>query len=326
MSEPRVNAEVFRAYWDFAAERQAIFERRLAGEQAPWSEDPILRSYRFCNAFRAADRVSQELIAVAYADPGLAPADVFLRTVLFRFFSRPTTWALIEGEVGLLTTESFDPKLLGDRLETAHEAGGTLYTGAFILCAHSAYGYRQKHRNHLALLDAMLAAELPARVQDAEDLGEVYELLLAWPLIGPFMAYQLAIDLNYTTLIDFDEDEFTVPGPGAARGLRKVFADLGSLSEAEAIHWLVDYQGRCEAELKIVPPTLFGRALHAIDTQNLLCEVDKYARVAFPELRSNRTRIKQRFEPDLDPLPLTFPPKWGLRGLPECTLPHMRAA
>jgi hypothetical protein len=318
--EPRVNSKVFRAYWKFAAERQAIFERRLAGEPAPWSKDPILSTYRFCNAFRAADRVSQELIVAAYADPSLTPADVFLRTVLFRLFSRPSTWTLIEDEVGLLTTETFDPRRLGNRLDGARAAGVTLYTGAFILCAQSAYGYRQKHRNHLALVEAMLSSELPARVQDAGGLEEVYELLLSWPLIGPFMAYQLAIDLNYTTLIDFDEDEFTVPGPGAARGLRKVFADLGGLSEAEAIHWLVGYQARCETELEIAPPRLFGRALHAIDAQNLLCEVDKYARVAFPELRSNRTRIKQRFQPDPDPLPFAFPPKWGLRGLPERVL------
>lgn len=315
MSEPRVRPEVFRAYWSLAAERQAIFNRRLAGEQAPWTEDPILRTYRFCNSFRAADRVTQELISVAYADPSLTPADVFLRTVLFRLFSRPTTWKLIEDEVGLLTTETFSPEHLGNHLQAARESGSVLYTGAFILCATSAYGHRQKHRNHLSLLDAMLRADLPAKIQNASGLKEVYHQLLAWPLIGRFMAYQLAIDLNYTTLIDFDENDFTVPGPGAVRGIRKVFTDLNGLNEAEAIHWLVDYQARCQDELEITPPKLFGRALHAIDAQNLLCEIDKYSRVAFPEMRSNRTRIKQRFQPDPERLPLAFPPKWKLRGL-----------
>ncbi|HWI94498.1 MAG TPA: nucleotide kinase domain-containing protein [Solirubrobacterales bacterium] len=321
MSEPTPNPAVFRAYWRFAAERHSIFERRLRDSHGPWTEDQILRDYRFCNAFRAADRVTQELIAVAYVEPSLKPSDIFLRTVLFRLFSRPETWRLIESDVGTITAENFDPKRLGDRLEKARSAGATLYTGAFILCADAAYGYRRKHRNHLALLDAMLVAELPARVEAAAGLGEVYDLLLDWPLIGPFMAYQLAIDLNYTTVIDFDENEFTVPGPGAVRGLRKVFADLNGMSEAEAIHWLVDYQARCEDELAIVPPRLFGRTLHAIDAQNLLCEIDKYARVAFPELRSNRKRIKQRFKADSDPLPLAFPPKWGLRGLSKSALP-----
>jgi hypothetical protein len=312
MSEPTPRREVFDAYWSFAAERHAIFERRLADAPSPWSIDPILAEHRFCNAFRAADRVTQELVAVAYADSDQQPEDVLLRTVCFRLFSRPETWRLIEEE-GPLSVRSFDAGRLGDRLEEARAGGATLYTGAFILCADAAYGYRRKHRNHLALLEAMLAADLPAQIAAAGSLAEVYELLLAWPLIGPFMGYQLATDLNYTSLIDFDENDFTMPGPGALRGLTKVFVDLGGLDPVGAIHWLVNFQDRCEAQLGIAPPRLFGRPLHAIDIQNLLCEIDKYARVAFPELRSNRSRIKQRFEANPAPLPMAFPPKWGLQ-------------
>lgn len=313
VSGPSVRSAVFETFWSFAAERHAVFERRLAGEPAPWTNNPIISNHRFCNSFRAADRVTQELVAVAYADPSQHPENVFLRTVCFRLFSRPETWRLIENEVGPLSAATFDPDRLGDRLEAAQTEGAKLYTGAFILCADAAYGHRRKHRNHLSLLEAMLAAELPAQVAAAESLGAVYELLLTWPLIGPFMAYQLATDLNYTTIIDFDENEFTVPGPGALRGIAKVFHVLGDLDPPAAIQWLVDYQERCEIELGIRPPRLFGRALHAIDVQNLLCEVDKYSRVAFPELRSNRSRIKQRFVPDPALLPLTFPPKWELQ-------------
>ncbi len=312
MSEPTPNSEVFAAFWHFAAERQRVFYRRLDGEEGPWTDDPIIRTYRFCNVFRAADRVSQDLISIAYARPDFGTEDLFLRTVLYRLFSRPATWRLIEGQADSLTAANFDPQHLGDLLEAAREQGQRLYTGAFILCANDAYGHRRKHRNHLALLSSMLAADLPARIEEASGLGAVYELLAEWPLIGPFMAYQLAIDLNYTTLIDFDEDDFTVPGPGALRGLRKVFADLGGLTPAAAVHWLVDYQHHSESELGIPPPDLFGRPLHAIDAQNLLCEVDKYCRVAFPELASNRTRIKQRFTPDPERLHLAFPPNWNL--------------
>lgn len=309
-----MNTEVFDTYWRFAAERQQVFERRLRGESAPWSDDAILCHYRFCNVFRASDRVSQRLIAVAYASNDFSAADLFLRITLFRLFSRSATWELIESEFGLLTARNFDERRIGDLLDDALARGLRLYTAAFILCADRAYGHERKHRNHLALLAAMLDAGLPERLHTAGSLQEVYELLLEWPLIGPFMAYQIAIDLNYSALIDFDEDEFTVPGPGAMRGLRKVFLDLGGLEPAAAVHWLVGYQDQVAADLGIEPPALFGRRLHAIDCQNLLCEVDKYCRVAFPELRSSRTRIKQRFHPDPAPLPQFYPPKWGLRA------------
>jgi hypothetical protein len=312
VSEPVVRNPVFEAYWAFAAERHAVFERRLGGGRGPWTVDPIISEYRFCNSFRAADRVTQELVAVVHAPGAERREDVFLRTVCFRLFSRPDTWRLLENEVGQLTSANFDTRRLGDRLEDARADGVKLYTGAFILAADATYGHRRKHRNHLALLEAMLEAEMPAKAGGAGELREVYELLLSWPMIGPFMAYQLATDLNYTTLIDFDENDFTMPGPGALRGLSKVFVDLGDLDPPAAIHWLCDYQNRCAELIGITPPKLFGRRLHAIDIQNLLCEIDKYSRVAFPDLKSNRSRIKQRFNADFEPLPMAFQPKWNL--------------
>lgn len=313
VSAPRVRDEVYTAYWYFAAERHAIFESRLQGQGWPWTDDPILQRHRFCNSFRAADRVTQHLIQHAiYEEQEFSEEDLFLRVVLNRLFSRPTTWDLLESRVGRIQAATFDAEKYDQVLEEARASGGKLYTGAFILCANSAYGFRRKHRNHLALLEAMLRGGAVGRVANAKSLRAVYEELLDWPLVGPFMAYQLATDLNYSPLVDFSENDFTVPGPGAVRGLAKVFVDLGQYSPSDVIHWLVDQQSRVEAELGITPPKLFGRPLHAIDCQNLLCEVDKYSRVAFPDLSSNRSRIKQRFQADESELRLFFPPKWGI--------------
>jgi hypothetical protein len=64
--------------------------------------------------------------------------------------------------------------------------------------------------------------------------------------------------------------------------------------------------------------SLWGRSPQLIDCQNLFCEVGKYARVAHPDAAgvAGRTRIKQVFKPDETPLPVWFPPKWGLNELP----------
>ena len=314
MRGPRPRPDVFEAYWYVAHERQRIFQARLSDPTGPWTDDPILAGHRFCNTFRASDRVSQHLIRVAYESPSREAPDLFVRVVLHRLFSRPTTWELLDTAAGGLTAATFDPDALGATLDEVHAAGEKLYTSAFILCANRAFGHARKHRNHLALVQTMLSAGVPARIESAASLKAVYDELRRWPLLGPFMAYQLAIDLNYTTIVDFDENEFTVPGPGALRGLKKIFLDLGELTPAEAVHWLVRYQERVEEELSIEPPRLFGRRLKAIDCQNLLCEVDKYSRVRFPELRSNRTRIKQRFTPDPRWLDLFYPPKWGINA------------
>ena len=54
--------EVYDLYWYFACERQNIFWKKLNGEEAPWTDDEILKTYKFCNSYRVNDRVSQYLL------------------------------------------------------------------------------------------------------------------------------------------------------------------------------------------------------------------------------------------------------------------------
>lgn len=315
MQPPKPRPDVYDTYWRFAAERQRIFYGRLEGEPGPWTEDPILAEFKFCNAFRASDRVSQYLIReVIYPPQALAlkAEDVFLRVVLFRLFSKESTWEALEAASGGISRESFQPPALGAVLDGLRNRQA-IYTAAFILCAHDAYGHRIKHRNHLALVKEMFRpGRLGAALGKARSLREVYDALLDWPMIGPFMAYQLAIDLNYTEHLDFSEDEFTAPGPGALRGLTKVFSDFGDYKPAELVTLMVERQAQEFDRLELDWDGLFGEPLRAIDCQGLFCETDKYARMKFPELKSNRVRIKARFRPDPKPLPLFYPPKWGI--------------
>jgi hypothetical protein len=312
----RYRDEVYRAYWHLACERQRIFHRRTRGEPGPWTDDPILREYKFTNAYRASDRVSQFLIGdVIYGPQELPAQDVLSRIVLFRFFSRVETWQALEAQLGPITAATLDDP----RLDTALEAlrrEGPIYTSAFILCAHDAFGLGRKHRNHVALVRSMLRAGLGRRVAAARGLADIFAALVEFPLIGPFMAYQLAIDINYSELTDFSEDDFTVAGPGAERGIRKVFPDATRRQMTAIIMRMVEEQHSAPDSLDLSFDDLFGRPLHAIDCQNLFCELDKYSRVAFPQLKSNRQRIKTRFAPSPDPLALRYPPKWALRGVP----------
>ena len=161
--------------------------------------------------------------------------------------------------------------------------GRPVYTAAFILAAPSVYGHRAKHRNHLALVaDMFRPSRLGVAIARARTLEDVYDSLIAYPAIGPFLAYQIAVDLNYSDLLAFSENNFTVPGPGAERGLQKVFRDSGSQSPRQLIMRMVDRQDEEFQRLGLDFPGLFGRPLHAIDCQGLFCETDKYSREAFP--------------------------------------------
>ena len=88
-------SKVFDTYWRFAAERQEIFFRRLAGAPPPWTADPILREFKFTNAYRASDRVSQYLIRRVIYPGDQNPDELIFRILVFEMFNRIETWELL---------------------------------------------------------------------------------------------------------------------------------------------------------------------------------------------------------------------------------------
>jgi hypothetical protein len=328
-SAPVARQGVYELYWTFASRRQEAFERRLSGDCHPWTDDPILSTYKFCNVFRAADRVSQYMIRdVAYAPDAGTYADRVFQIVAFRTFSNIRTWEGIRARLGgPPRIDDLQSGCFERTLDEVKAANGGLYTGAFILCANKAYGFDEKHRNHVALFRHMFGAgRLDEVVRGSNSLEGIVRAIEAFPLMGPFMAYQTAIDLNYSELLSFDENDYTQAGPGAIRGLRKAFHTVGDYSPSDAIRWMVDRQDDEFRRLGLRFDGLFGRKLHAIDCQGLFCELDKYCREAVPELASNRSRIKARFMPSPDPIELFFPPKWELHRSIGSSMPAFRRA
>ena len=315
-AEPTPRAGVYELYWTFASRRQKTFEARLDGKPWPWTDDRILNTYKFCNVFRAADRVSQYMIrdVVYKTDNRTTASDRLFQIVAFRTFSRIETWVSVtEHLCGAPRLEHLKNGEFEKALDIAKAKHGGLYTGAFILCANKAFGFDKKHRNHVALFKHMFLKDACAdKLLNAKSLQDVVRVLQEYPLIGPFMAYQIAIDLNYSDLMFFDEDEYTQAGPGALRGLKKAFVSLGDYSPADTILWMVEGQDREFERLGLPFNGLFGRKLHGIDCQGLFCELDKYCREAVPELASARSRIKAKYASFGGEIALFFPPKWHL--------------
>ncbi len=317
---------VFDTYWRFAAERQAVFMRRVEGASLPWSSDPIIASHRFTNAYRASDRVSQYLIRHVIYEGSQHADDVFFRILLFKFFNRIGTWELLINQLGELPAwYGFDEERYGRILDAAYARGQRLYSAAYIMPSPP-FGSPRKHRNHLQLLERMMRDGTPSRVGRAKSLEEVFAILRSYPSLGAFLAFQYAIDVNYSELTDFSEMDFVVPGPGALDGIVKCFSNTSGMAESEIIGYVASIAEVEFDRLGLQFDKLGGiRPLQLIDHQNLFCEVSKYARVAHPECVgiSGRTRIKQNFSPSLDPLPQFYPPKWKLNGAP---LPYDGAA
>jgi hypothetical protein len=308
---------VFDTYWRFAVERQEIFFRRLDGSAAPWTQDPVLREHKFTNAYRASDRVSQYLIQEIIYRREYSLRDTVLRILLFKIFNKIETWRFLEEELGDIVEANFSVARLDQLLSRAIGTGASIYSAAYIMPSGPA-SIRQprKHRMHLELLADLLRNNLPESLCAAKCMAELYDRLASLPSFGPFLAYQFAVDLNYSPHFSHSEMEFVMPGPGARDGIRKCFTNPGDYSESDIIRWMTDHQEDEFAKRGLAFKTLWGRPLQLIDCQNLFCEVDKYARVVHPEVmgRTGRVRIKQRFSSRGSTFRPWFPPKWGING------------
>lgn len=309
---------VFDTYWEFAAKRQEIFFRRHEGAPPPWTNDPILKKHKFTNAYRASDRVSQYLIRKVIYEGDQSAEEVFFRTLLFKFFNRIATWEALLQSLGSISYRDYRFDLYDAILTKRMAEGDRVFSAAYIMpTGGGKLGFDRKHSIYLKLLESMMEDHVPAKITAMRTMRQVFELIRSYPLMGDFLAYQYTIDLNYSNLTNFSEMEFVIPGPGARDGIRKCFTDLGGLDEMDLIRRVADHQEVEFERLGIEFKNLWGRPLQLIDCQNLFCEVDKYARIAHPEVQgiTGRTRIKQVYQYGQERLKYWYPPKWGINHL-----------
>lgn len=221
------------AHW--IIERHSVYLKRLAEEPSPWTDDRIIASYRFCNVFRCADRVSQAAIRVANSDDSLKSfRHQFFRSLIFRFFNREDTWAYLRKALGSEPSlDNFDPTLYGQLITNYRKAGKSAYGIAYrttppIRPGGVVYVDRFGGRNHgitnthimqFDLMDRWLNADsVPERILENKRLEDSYRLLSAYSCVGPFLAMQWSIDLGYGPWLPSDwESQFVVPGPGAGK-------------------------------------------------------------------------------------------------------------
>ncbi|MEZ0006502.1 hypothetical protein ABH942_001872 [Flavobacterium sp. 28YEA47A] len=310
---------VYNTYWEFISKRQDVFFKRFNNINYPWTEDEILNNYKFTNVYRATDRVSQFLIKNIIYNGSQDPEELFFRTILFKIFNRISTWEFLQEELGEISLKNYSFKAYDKLLLEVLKNNEPIYSPAYIMASgKSIFGKDRKHQNHLLLIERMIKDKLPYILQKSTSMKDVYELLLSYPTIGEFLAYQYTTDLNYSNLINFSEMEFVKAGPGAKDGIAKCFTSLGDYSYEDVIKMMADNQEMEFEKRGIMFQNLWGRNLQLIDCQNVFCEVDKYSRMFHPEIMgvSNRIRIKQKFKvQNKEHIDYFFPPKWGINNL-----------
>ncbi len=309
--------EAFDTYWKFAYLRQEAFlAKNHSAKVTSYLADPIISAHRFTNCYRALDRVSQFLIKDVIYREACTEEDTIFRILLFKFFNKIETWRLLTSALdGDIRWSSYSREKYDAVLSDAIDSKARIYSAAYIMpSGKSVFGHSRKHRNNLSLIEHMMQTGITTKIAQSVNLEDIYNVFLSYPTIGPFLAYQFAIDVAYSELTTAQEHDFVMPGPGAKDGIAKCFSGASTKSGQYIIEYMCDQQEAEFERLSLDFKWIKGRKLQLIDCQNLFCEVDKYCRVYHPDIAgiSGRTRIKQKYKPNHSEIDLYFPPKWGV--------------
>jgi hypothetical protein len=319
--------DVLQYYFYFIQERMKMFWNRCSGVE-PLTCDSILRTYKFTNVYRACDRVSQYLISqvIGTDDRKYSPRDMLLRVLVFKIFNKIETWEYLRDTYGEITEAHFDVEDIS-RILTKRRLDFPIFNNAYMMTgSHSLYNYLPtKHEKWLTMVKReFLGKDIVGSVLSSTSLKQVYENLRQCSFLGDFLAYQYAIDFNYTPYLNFSENSFVKAGIGAIRGIKKCFVSYGAEYE-DAIRYVfthfTDLQDRYGyASFKPLP----GHQPTLLDLQNCFCETDKYLRVKLPDLQIDNVRIKQKYKPSNHPIHFVFPTKWNVKNDSLCFNPNSR--
>jgi hypothetical protein len=269
------NIERF-CYW--INERHAIYQKRAKGQPAPWTDDPVLRDYKFTNPFRENDRVTVWMRQNFTKPNSNRPhGEIIFNCCMFRMVGT-SEFADAHG-----WSHDFNPTFTKDLIKARLEQGLRTFTGAYIITNQGL-----KLPKSEVVVDYFLSpiwenkealAQIAAETQSLQAVHEAMAKYKGWGG-GGFMSYEVVTDLNYTPVLDKAKDRFSWAnaGPGAKRGLNRIHdrpltKALGAYQSNREMHDLLEDSHRYLGDHI---PTL---AVDMRCIEHSLCEWDKYERV-----------------------------------------------
>lgn len=265
-------------YW--IRERENIRLLKEAGAPRPWTSDPILAAWRFCNVDRCDDTVTRWIFANIIAKHATSPTTLWFNLVIARLVNWPDTLAKL-GYYDVWQPEHF--------IQTVNNLSGKVWTGAYMIPAgpagiSKASFLADKTLTPLwaALISKPMYPSLAEAFQERYCANWFYFISCA-PAMGDFLTNQVVTDMKYTPMLANapDRDTFVMAGPGTQRGLNRLFGrDLKKAWKRE----------ESQAALLEVREAVITRLPKMVETfrdlnnlSNCFCEFDKYERVRLGE-------------------------------------------
>ena len=281
-----IPAELDRyCYWQ--TERESIrIKKESAVLSPPWTDDPILQEFKFCQVFREDDRTTR-WFRTHIREPMRNEEDVLMATIIFRWFNLIETGrTLIDHDLlrkwnrkKAICEITKQPKWITGAYIIKTPNGMDKVTGVAECVSHI---WKAK--------ESILSRLHENLVKDESSLEATWLILRDYPYMGPFMAYEVVTDLRHTYLLENANDIMTWAnaGPGAMRGLNRLTGR--PLDYSRKSHpWCEEMQDLFEQVKKILAPSIIfrnGANYEMREIEGGLCEFDKYSRIYKSEGRT----------------------------------------
>lgn len=267
-----MNQASVKALVEFIIKRHNIYLRKAAGKPRPWTTDPVLQKYKFCNVYRELDRTTVWL-AENWRAPHEGDPDLWFAMLVARLINWPPTLE----ELGYPVP--WQPKRFVQILQARAERGEKVYSNAYMITTCKTK--MSKVDYNIARLSRIWAEREALRPVSGEALEAFAVRLSASYGVASFLTGQVVADIKYAApyLSAPDWHRFVLSGTGSRRGLSRLLGrpDVQKTWQWEEKEWRKLVLALQDGVNAALPKG--WEPLHAQDLQNCLCEFDKYQRI-----------------------------------------------
>ena len=230
-----VNDKILEKFFYWISERHQVYlKKEINFEPKPWTDDEILRGYRFANVFRDLDRgtqwVKRNFIKPHYNDG----AFLFFNLLWYRSFN----WIGTGETLGYLN--DWDSDKVSQHLKEIKNDGGKVFTSSHNIATH---GWKEKiDRVVYGIIEPIwkdlgnIYSNMPNSIKKATHYLQTFHGFGG----SGFMAYEVITDLTFTPKLEdaFDKKIWVNFSPMALDGLISLFGKInrtGKKSEADKL-------------------------------------------------------------------------------------------
>ena len=310
-AHPIFDQERLKLYTHYVFEREEVFKKRQQGVPYPWTKDEIIKNNSFTNNHRFNDRYSIYVLNNIINDNNTPLSDRIYKSILSRIYNTQGFCEL----VNISDPNFWNEEVVAEnvkKLEDPSVKDGDIYTKAYRI-VQPKICYKKMYPNNHHKAHALLYIR-DLRKQYGDTIVTRFQLSNAKQCYewihcnvrgaGPFIAYQMFVDISYFKEIPFSDRMFAIAGPGCVTGLQYLYKDWDGLTAEELLWW---HKNHFEEELKKAygfgydklfdNEPIENRYFDMQECENSFCEFQKYYEFSIHKQRKRRSYRAEDIKP-----------------------------